>query len=124
MSNEKTSASWEREGGWRAPPGLGFWAKGWWWFHFLILVNIARLRFIAILVLLGVVIVKWDWFAAVYERWTRSQGAAHAAHSDTEYYCPMHPTVIRDNPKEKCPICFMPLTKRKKWENKEVALPP
>src|SRR5260370_405530 len=38
------------------------------------------------------------------ERWTRSQGAADAAHSDTESYCPMHPTVIRDNPKEKCPI--------------------
>src|SRR5260370_33070478 len=36
----------------------------------------------------------------------------------------MQPTVSRDNPKEKCPICFMPLTKRKKGENKEVALPP
>jgi Cu(I)/Ag(I) efflux system membrane fusion protein len=28
----------------------------------------------------------------------------------------MHPTVIRDNPKDKCPICFMPLSKRKKGE--------
>ena len=26
----------------------------------------------------------------------------------------MHPAVIRDNPKEKCPICFMPLSSGKK----------
>ena len=31
---------------------------------------------------------------------------------------------IRDNPKDKCPICFMPLSKRKKGETDEVALPP
>ena len=28
----------------------------------------------------------------------------------------MHPSIIRDNPKDKCPICFMPLSKRKKGE--------
>jgi Cu(I)/Ag(I) efflux system membrane fusion protein len=36
----------------------------------------------------------------------------------------MHPAVIRDNPKEKCPICFMPLSRRKKGEGKEEPLPP
>jgi Cu(I)/Ag(I) efflux system membrane fusion protein len=112
------------EGGLRAPAHLGFWGKAWWWFHFLILVKLARLRFIAILVLLGAVIVKWDTILAYYDKWTRSEATEHAASSDTEYYCPMHPTVIRDNPKEKCPICFMGLTKRKKGEAKEVALPP
>lgn len=112
------------EGGLRAPPGLSRLGKLWWWFHFLILVKLARLRFIGILFLIGVVIVKWDTILAYYDKWTRSEAAEHAASSDTEYYCPMHPTVIRDNPKEKCPICFMGLTKRKKGEAKEVALPP
>ena len=34
--------------------------------------------------------------------------------SDVEWFCPMHPTVVRDNRRDKCPICFMPLSKRKK----------
>ena len=33
---------------------------------------------------------------------------------EVEYFCPMHPSVIRDNPKGKCPICQMPLSQRKK----------
>jgi Cu(I)/Ag(I) efflux system membrane fusion protein len=35
----------------------------------------------------------------------------------------MHPAVVRDNPKDKCPICFMPLSKRKKGETHLEALP-
>lgn len=111
------------EGGLRAPGHLGFWGKAWWWFDFLILVKLARLRFIGILVVIGLVIVKWDLLTAYYEKWTRPASSERAA-SDFEFYCPMHPTVIRDNPKEKCPICFMPLSKRKKGDNKEEALPP
>ena len=111
------------EGGLRAPPGLSFWGKVWWWFHFVILVNLARLRFIAILVAIGVVIVKWDDLLAYYDKWTRPAAADKSAASPFEYYCPMHPTVIRDNPKEKCPICQMPLSQRKKGAPGE-ALPP
>jgi Cu(I)/Ag(I) efflux system membrane fusion protein len=114
----------DSEGGLRAPPGLSTLGKIWWWFHFLILVKLARLRFIAILALIGVVIVKWDMILAYYDKWTRPAGTAQAASSDIEYFCPMHPAVIRDNPKEKCPICFMPLSKRKKGEAKDEALPP
>jgi membrane fusion protein, copper/silver efflux system len=112
------------EGGLRAPPGLGFWGKAWWWFHFLILVKLARLRFIGILLAIGLVILKWDTLTAYYDRWTRPAHHEHAAGSDIEYYCPMHPTVIRDNPKEKCPICFMPLSKRQRGEGNLEALPP
>src|SRR5258707_4028917 len=111
------------EGGLRAPPGLSFWRKAWWWFDFIILVNLARLRFIAVLAVIGLVIVKWDTINAYYEKWTRSAGEEHVASSDTEYFCPMHPSIIRDNPKEKCPICFMPLSKRKKGDGKEEVLP-
>ncbi len=111
------------EGGLHAPPGLSLWRWLWWWFDFLILVKLARLRFIAILVVIGLVTVKWDLLTAYYEKWTRPAGSTVAV-SDFEFFCPMHPTVIRENSKEKCPICFMPLSKRKKGDNKEEALPP
>ena len=113
----------EDEGGLRAPPHLHGWRKFWWWFDFLILVKLARLRFVAALVAIGVVITQWDRLVQYYDRWTRPTGVVSAAGSDTEYFCPMHPTVIRDNPKEKCPICFMPLSKRKKGEQTVEALP-
>jgi Cu(I)/Ag(I) efflux system membrane fusion protein len=35
----------------------------------------------------------------------------------------MHPAGVRDNGKEKCPVCFMPLSKRKKGEAHEEVLP-
>ena len=111
------------EGGLRPPPGYGFWRRLWWWFDFWILVKLARLRFIAILVVLGLVIVKWDLIVAYYDRWTRGD-AQHAHVGDFEFYCPMHPTVIRETPKEKCPICFMPLSKRKRTDGEVEALPP
>jgi hypothetical protein len=43
------------------------------------------------------------------------KAAPPATDPDTEYYCPMHPQVVRDN-KDKCPICAMPLSRRKKGE--------
>jgi Cu(I)/Ag(I) efflux system membrane fusion protein len=113
------------EGGLRAPPGLGPLGKLWWWFHFAILVKLARLRFIAILIAIGGVIAYWDTLNAYYEKWTRPLlGAESAVSPDTEYWCPMHPTVVRDHP-DKCPICAMPLSKRKKGDkSEEEALPP
>jgi Cu(I)/Ag(I) efflux system membrane fusion protein len=112
------------EGGLRAPPGLSLPRKIWWWFDFIVLVNLARFRFIGILVLIGLVIMKWDALVAYYERWTRPAHQEQIAGPDFEYFCPMHPAVVRGNPKEKCPICFMPLSKRKKGADREVALPP
>jgi Cu(I)/Ag(I) efflux system membrane fusion protein len=113
------------EGGLRAPPGLGTLGKLWWWFHFAILVKLARLRFIAILIAIGGVIAYWDTLNAYYEKWTRPLlGAETAVSPDTEYWCPMHPTIVRDHP-DKCPICAMPLSKRKKGDkSEEEALPP
>lgn len=111
------------EGGLRAPPELHGLAKAWWWFHFLILVKLARLRFIGILLVIGVIITQWDTLTAYYERWTRPAGETAAVSSDIEYFCPMHPTIVRSDPNEKCPICFMPLSKRKKGEKDSKPLP-
>lgn len=114
----------EDEGGLRAPPDLHGWRKAWWWFDFIILVKLARLRFIGILLVIGIVITQWDTLVAYYDKWTRPAEAARVGGSDLEYFCPMHPSVVRDNPKEKCPICFMPLSKRKKGASTVEALPP
>lgn len=114
----------ERETGLRAPPGLSAAGKVWWWFHFLILVKIARLRFLAILLVIGLVIVKWDTLIKYYERWTYAGAHDHAAAGDVEWFCPMHPAIVRDTPKDKCPICFMPLSKRKKDDSAPEPLPP
>src|SRR3954453_3699912 len=85
------------EGGLRAPPGLGPLGKAWWWFHFAVLVKLARLRFIAVLVAIGGVIAYWDTLNAYYEKWTRPVfGQETAVSPDTEYWCPMHPSVVRD----------------------------
>lgn len=109
------------EGGLRAPPELTGWRKAWWWFDFIILVKLARLRFIAVLVVIGLVITQWDLLSAYYDKWLGPPKAAAA--SDTEWFCPMHPTIVRDNAKDKCPICFMPLSPRKKGHNNSEPLP-
>ena len=111
------------EGGLHAPPGLTGWRKAWWWFDFIILVKLARLRFVGVLALIGIVITQWDWLAAEYDKWTRPAVADAGPRGDVEWFCPMHPAVVRDNPKDKCPICFMPLSKRRKGDATSEALP-
>jgi Cu(I)/Ag(I) efflux system membrane fusion protein len=88
-----------------------------------VLVPLARLRFLFVLGAIGVVIVKWDDLTARYEKYVRPAGGAAAADPDHEFYCPMHPTIVRDTNKEKCPICFMPLSKRRKGEQTDDPLP-
>jgi Cu(I)/Ag(I) efflux system membrane fusion protein len=85
----------------------------------------ARLRFFLILAAIGLVVGYWDTLSGYYEKWTRPlRGQVEAAASDTEYYCPMHPFIVRDNRKEKCPICHMDLAKRKKGSGETEPLPP
>jgi membrane fusion protein, copper/silver efflux system len=123
VDEHSTPPSADDVGGLHAPPDLRGWQKVWWWFHFLDRVILARLRFIAILVVIGLIIMKWDMLNAYYDRWTRPANPAAARGSDVEYFCPMHPSVVRDNPREKCPICFMPLSKRKKGTGIAEVLP-
>jgi RND family efflux transporter MFP subunit len=89
-----------------------------------VLVPLARLRFLFILGAIGLVLVKWDELVGWYEKHVRPADTAGGADPDHEFFCPMHPTVVRDTNKEKCPICFMPLSKRKKGEQTDEPLPP
>jgi membrane fusion protein, copper/silver efflux system len=122
MSQHNRSAN--DEGGLSAPPGLSFLGRLWWWLKFWLYVKTARLRFIAVLVAVGGVIAYWDTLKAYYEKYTRP-GTEHSHAADgLEFWCPMHPTVVRDKP-DKCPVCGMPLSKRKKGEKSDdEGLPP
>ncbi len=77
-----------------------------------------RLRFILLLAVTGLAFAYWDTLWNCYDKWMRPASEKVASASTTEYYCPMHPQVVRDEPGT-CPICGMPLAKRKKGE-KEV----
>jgi Cu(I)/Ag(I) efflux system membrane fusion protein len=97
----------------------GFWRKLW-----LIAKTVqARLRFIVVLAVVGGLIANWDTLTSYYEKWTRHTGKAEVASSDIEYFCPMHLFIVRDNSKEKCPICHMDLARRKKGSDEAEPLP-
>ena len=138
-----------------APPGEGeFAVKGlsqvspvrltvWQKFKLIFKVVEIRLRFIAILIIVGLFVGYWDTITNHWEKQTRSNGAVYnvvrrtlgkravrwlwpqaegtSGQSNSEYYCPMHPNVVRqtlepDGSIPKCPICGMPLSLRKKGE--------
>ncbi|MBL8880853.1 MAG: efflux RND transporter periplasmic adaptor subunit [Phycisphaerales bacterium] len=73
-----------------------------------------RLRFIFLMVIVGFVVGYWENITNYYDRWRRPAKAADmVAAQDVEFYCPMHPNIIRSEPGN-CPICGMPLAKRAK----------
>jgi Cu(I)/Ag(I) efflux system membrane fusion protein len=70
-----------------------------------------RLRFVF---LVGLVAGYWDNITNYYDRWRRPVLLAAAeGQEQVEYYCPMHPSVVRSAPGN-CPICGMPLSQRAK----------
>jgi len=78
----------------------------------------ARLRFLSVFLVAGFIVGYWDNIKNHWDKWTRPPIAPEViatTASDVEYYCVMHPNVIRSEPGN-CPICGMPLVKRKKGE--------
>ena len=87
-----------------------------------------RLRFIAVLAAVALLVGYWDTVKNYWDKWTRPQAAAsRELGPGKEFFCPMDPQVIRSSYEPngdvpKCPICGMPLSIREKAE--AVALPP
>lgn len=93
------------------------------WQQFRLVVKVVelRLRFIALMAATALVFAYWDELWNRYDKWMRPASGAHATATGLEHYCPMHPQVVQDVPGS-CPICGMPLAKRKKGE--KAMLPP
>ncbi|MBF0546745.1 MAG: efflux RND transporter periplasmic adaptor subunit [Candidatus Riflebacteria bacterium] len=73
-----------------------------------------RLRFVGLLVITGLIVGCWDTIANYWERFFRSSATpGNIVQELTEFFCPMHPNIIRSQ-NGNCPICGMPLSKRAK----------
>lgn len=108
-------------------PGTPSPRTGWKRLRFLFKVVEIRLRFVLVIVATFVLIGNWDTLKNWWDKWTRPASTAVQKQTDTEYFCPMHPSVVRDSldpdgSVPKCPICGMPLSLHKKGEH--IDLPP
>jgi Cu(I)/Ag(I) efflux system membrane fusion protein len=75
-----------------------------------------RLRFIFVFIVIGLIVGNWAWIKNYADKLVGHAAPGETVAGDVEWFCPMHPSVVRSNSKEKCPICGMPLSKRKKGE--------
>ena len=78
-------------------------------------VIMVRLRFVMLFVVVGFVVARWEWIMAHVNRATRPAKAEDAVQGEFEFYCPMHPSVVRSE-MGNCPICGMGLSKRKRGD--------
>src|SRR5437879_1731188 len=75
-------------------------------------VALVRLRFIALTVAAALCVAYADDVPALARRLVRRAPVAAApAHARADYFCPMHPGVVRYE-SGTCPLCGMPLSKR------------
>lgn len=77
-----------------------------------------RLRFLFILLVVFLIVGKWDTITHYWQHWIGRLGLAtaeQAVSNSTEYFCPMCPGVLSAWPSQ-CPVCSMPLVRRTKGE--------
>ncbi len=74
-----------------------------------------RLRFVALMAITGLGFAYWDTIANRFDKWMRPPAERVVTALGIEFYCPMHPNVVQAEPGS-CPICGMPLAKRKQGE--------
>jgi len=91
------------------------------WRKFRMVVKVVelRLRFIALMAATGLVFGFWDTIWNYYEKWNRPAAEHVSVAAGVEFYCPMHPSVVQNEPGN-CPICGMPLSKRPKGEKQSL----
>lgn len=99
--------------------GVGVPLTGWQKFRMIVKVIELRLRFIALMAATALVFAYWDTLWNYYEKWNRPAAPSVAAAPDIEFFCPMHPSIVRPEPSQ-CPICGMPLSKRKRGEPEQL----
>jgi Cu(I)/Ag(I) efflux system membrane fusion protein len=81
-----------------------------------------RLRFVFVFIAVGLIVGNWSLILNVSDKLLGPRSAREEATSEHEWFCPMHPAVVRSDPGAKCPICGMSLSRRKRGE--EAELPP
>jgi Cu(I)/Ag(I) efflux system membrane fusion protein len=74
-----------------------------------------RLRFVALMTATGFLFAYAETLANYYAKWTRPPGGRAEASAGVEFFCPMHPNVVVDQPAG-CPTCGMPLARRQKGQ--------
>jgi Cu(I)/Ag(I) efflux system membrane fusion protein len=94
------------------PPGT---SRG----RFVVEVVLVRVRFLALFVVVGIVAGQWDRITAHWEKWTRPGAEPGAAAATHEFFCPMHPEIVREEPGS-CPVCGMPFSRRAKGAEEDL----
>lgn len=87
----------------------------------ILVILIARVRFLAVFLAVGFLVGYWDSIVNHYDKWRRPAATGTLAEGATvKYTCAMHPNIIRDEPGS-CPLCGMTLIPRQM--GKSEALP-
>ena len=98
------------------PPGLSWRSRVLRFVWSTVRVAYVRSRFVLLLLAVGLVLGRWDdlraWTDRTMERVLGASPPPQTISPDTEYFCPMCPGVVTRWP-EKCPVCKMPLVRRK-----------